>query len=326
MNKVLITGAKGFIGSSLYSRLTPCNKVIGVDITDSTYEANNNVWERIDLTDRNSVAAICEKHAPDLVIHCAGIAHQKIGSVDLATYLRVNSETTENLAIAAANANPEEKFIFLSTISVYGEENVSIPVSEKDIYHPSSDYAISKLDAEKRLISLYNTKKIKNLTILRLAPVYDRYWSLNLDRRVLLPLKLSFLKYGSGQQKMSALARPNLVDFINYLLDKTDKHKGLEIMNLCDENPYTFNQIIKIFKTDNNHPKRPVISIPLPFIWYLTRFVGLLLPKKKKWLHSGYEKLKSDLVFDNSRMLKTGFLPKHSLETIFSSTSLRKKL
>ena len=45
-----------------------------------------------DLTDGDSAGAICEKYSPDVVIHCAGIAHQKIGAVDSATYMRFNSD------------------------------------------------------------------------------------------------------------------------------------------------------------------------------------------------------------------------------------------
>jgi len=56
-----------------------------------------------------------------VVIHCAGIAHQKIGAVDAATYMRVNGEATENLAKAAAESNSGVCFIFLSSVSVYGE-------------------------------------------------------------------------------------------------------------------------------------------------------------------------------------------------------------
>ena len=46
------------------------------------------------------------KYSSDVVIHCAGIAHQKMGAVDSATYMWVNSEATENLAKAAAKTNP----------------------------------------------------------------------------------------------------------------------------------------------------------------------------------------------------------------------------
>ena len=75
---VLVTGANDFIGRALCSRLASDNKVAGVDITGPPDGALNIAWERADLTDSDSVAAICEKYSPDMVIHCAGIAHQKI--------------------------------------------------------------------------------------------------------------------------------------------------------------------------------------------------------------------------------------------------------
>ncbi|MBN1975399.1 MAG: NAD-dependent epimerase/dehydratase family protein, partial [Sedimentisphaerales bacterium] len=75
MNRILITGATGFIGSALCHRLATGNKVIGVDIAGVTpSETLNIIWEQIDLTDFNSAATVCEKYSPDIVIHCAGIA------------------------------------------------------------------------------------------------------------------------------------------------------------------------------------------------------------------------------------------------------------
>jgi len=252
---ILITGANGFIGKALRSRLASGNKVIGVDITGPADGTFNIAWEQADLADRDLAVAICDKYSPDVVIHCAGIAHQKIGVVDSATYMRVNSEVTENLAKAAAKSNPGVCFIFFSSVSVYGEHpqitqitqnkkdtsrksakaqrreeypqitrikrtkaNNDNAVDEDGECRPSSDYAVSKLDAERRLIALYDNGKLHNLVILRLAPVYDRYWSLNLDRRVFAPGKVAYLRFGSGSQRMSALARPNLVEFVEFLI------------------------------------------------------------------------------------------------------------
>ncbi len=328
---IIITGASGFIGRALCSRLTSGNKVIGVDITGGPPDwALNITWEQADLTDGDSVTAICEKYSPDVVIHCAGIAHQKIGKVDSATYIRVNSVATENFAKAAAKVNSDVSFIFFSSVSVYGEDNLQVPISEEKECHPSSDYAFSKLDAERRLKALYDKGTIQNLIILRLAPVYDREWSLNLDRRVLAPLNLAYIRFGSGMQKMSALARPNLVDFIAFLVheyrrvsqtngDKNNlsNRRNLRI-NVCDAEPYKFNTIIQVFKNSGIRPNRPIVPIPLSIVWLLTRIAGILFAKKRKWLHSCYEKLAQDLVFDNTRMLNTGFTPKHTLETIFN--------
>ena len=318
MKNILITGAAGFIGSRLCHRLASGGKTIAVDITSSANGALNFVWEKADLIDVSSVAEICEKYSPDSVVHCAGIAHQKLGAVDEATYMKVNSKATENLARSAAAANHDLHFIFLSSISVYGEYGLDIPVSEEHKYSPSSDYAVSKLDAEKRLIKLYEEGLFRKLTILRLAPVYDREWGFNLERRVFAPKKMAYLKFGKGRQEMSALARPNLVDFIEELVKRSSEKSGSEIMNVCDRHPYEFNNIIKVFKKSGSYPIRPTISIPLPVVWLATRIAGVFFKNKKNWLHSCYEKLASSLVFDNTKMLETGFKPRHTLETVFS--------
>ncbi|GAI81032.1 unnamed protein product, partial [marine sediment metagenome] len=208
----------------------------------------------------------------------------------------------------------------------------------------SSDYAVSKLDAERRLIALSNDGIIRNLVILRLAPVYDRDWSFNFDRRVLAPFRMAYIRFGSGLQRMSALARPNLVDFIEFLIHRLRRLTQIKIFNVCDADPYEFNTIIRVFKKSGIRPNRPVISVPLPAVWLATRIAGSLffnkpphaittkhenppLPPfskggisyKKEWIHSCYDKLASDLVFDNEKMLGTGFRPVHSLETIFLS-------
>jgi len=354
LENILITGANGFIGRALCDRLSNDNKVIGMDITSSAGGAPNILWERADLTDRNSVAVICQKYSPDVVIHCAGIAHQKIGAIDSATYMRVNSEATEHLARAAAQYNPDVCFVFLSSISVYGEHTQiasrkmvsarssgpsgqgkapekmnQVRVDEDSDCWPSSDYALSKLDAERRLVALSDEGMIRDLIMLRLAPVYDREWSLNLDRRVFAPWKIAYLKFGSGLQKMSAVARPNLVEFIAEILRTehdhrvdsrprgNDKKRNLRIFNVCDAEPYEFNRIVDVFKNSGIHPNRPVVSVPLSPVWLATRVAGTFFPGKKSWIHSCYSKLASDLVFDNEKMLATGFKPRHSLETIF---------
>jgi len=369
MWNVLVTGATGFIGSPLCNRLASDNKVIGVYHRKKPVEPANIAWEQADLTDVNTVAAACEKYSPDIVIHCAGIAHQKIGKVNSATYMRVNSESTENLAKAASQVNPSVHFIFLSSVSVYGEgpqinihrlrrfhrvkniqqvEEINV-VGEESECKPSSDYARSKLDAERHLVALADEGILNDLIILRLAPVYDREWSFNLDRRVLAPFNMAYIRFGLGRQRMSALARPNLVDFIEFLIHRfhrfsqttsTDyadsrrlnpqacanennlcnrRNLRINIFNVCDTEDYEFNTIIQVFKSSGARPNRPVIPVPLPVVWLATRIAGGLLPGKREWLHSCYDKLASDLVFDNEKMLQTGFKPRHSLETIFQS-------
>ncbi len=318
MESVLISGAAGFIGTALCERLTDNYRVIGVDNVRKPDNCGFE-WEQVEITDYPAVERVCGEYTPDMVVHCAGIAHQKIGTVDAASYMRVNSKAAENLANSVYKMNPEAQFIFLSSISVYGETGLDMPVSEDAGCGPTSDHAKSKLDAEQRLVSLCERITVKNLIILRLAPVYDRGWSLNLDRRVLMPRGPGYMKFGSGQQRMSALARVNLVDFIAYILAQgTAMDEEYAIMNVSDTEAYAFNRIIQVYRESGIQASGPVIRIPLWAVYMATRVAGMIFCDKRGWLHSCYDKLASSLIFDNSRMLDTGFSPRHSLDTVFS--------
>ena len=88
MKNILITGASGFIGRALCQNLSQYNNVLGIDIKKGNFDNEKIDLEQADLTDLNSVAAICENYSLDIVIHCVGIAHQKIGMIDSAAYMR----------------------------------------------------------------------------------------------------------------------------------------------------------------------------------------------------------------------------------------------
>jgi nucleoside-diphosphate-sugar epimerase len=332
MKTILITGAAGFVGRALCKQLAAHYKVIGLYHKQKPFDLTNAAWEQLSLTDFHSVSEVCEKYSPDVVIHCAAIAHQKFGIIDRSTYLRVNSDSTKNLAHAAVRANPTAKFIFLSSVSVYGEDNLNEPASEDDQCRPTSDYALSKLEAEKGLVELSDKGILHNPVILRLAPVYDRTWSFNLDRRVLAPMKISYIRFGEGHQKISALALNNLVDFVSFMLARENGDKLgrialpeaetlqtqlIDIINVCDPVTYDFDSIIQIFKKSDTHPHRPVVCVPMHMVYLLTIIAGKIFHKKATWFNACYKKLALNMVFDNKRMLKTGFQPVYSMYSVF---------
>ena len=51
----------------------------------------------------------------------------------------------------------------------------------------------------------------------------------------------------------------------------------------------------------------------------MARVGGCLLRNKREWVYFCYDKLAGDLVFDNAKMMGTGFRPRHSLETILAA-------
>jgi nucleoside-diphosphate-sugar epimerase len=315
--KVLITGSAGFIGSALCAKLREKHRVMGVDSRKVSGDAS--VQACADLGDYPQVEKICLDFAPDAVVHCAGIAHQRIGTVDRDTYLKINCHAAGHLAEASAQANPEVRFIFLSTVSVYGEWMNGTPVSEDEPrLDPTSDYAQSKLAAEHKLREIFQSGRIRTLDMLRLAPVYDRDWTLNLDRRVFGPGHGFYARFGSGLQRMSALARPNLIDFVSHLIDLEEPERKAWVCNVCDPEPYDFGQIVEVFSRSGRFPRRPTFPVPLSVVWLGSRAGGALFPKNRIWFHACYDKLAHDLTYDVRRMLSTGFTPRHSLQSVFS--------
>jgi len=89
---IIITGANGFIGRALCQNLSQYDNVLGIDIHKGSFDNKNITWKIADLTDFDIESGIFKKYVSDVVIHCAGIAHQKIGAIDSATYIRVNSD------------------------------------------------------------------------------------------------------------------------------------------------------------------------------------------------------------------------------------------
>ena len=339
---VLITGAGGFIGSAMCAEFKKRYNVTGiVRESASSIDEDECLLVTADLKDFERIENLFRKCRPEIVIHCAGLAHQKLGGVGAEQYMETNCSNSVHLAEIALKHNPKVLFIFLSSVSVYGEnlgssskgERTGPAFNENDKCLPTSDYAKSKLLAEEGLLSCFSTaNKSGNLFILRLAPVYDENWTLNLDRRIFLPNHIFYVKFGKGEQRMSALAKYNLVEFVRFLIDnkssvymkknghnllKHQSNNSASIINVTDEEPYSFSDMIKVFKMAGRYVYRPVIHIPLSWVWLLTRFLGCMFPKRKKWLHSCYEKLAIDLIYSNKRMKLTGFQPKYSLLSLF---------
>ncbi|MDA3915759.1 MAG: NAD-dependent epimerase/dehydratase family protein, partial [Deltaproteobacteria bacterium] len=80
MKTILITGASGFIGQALCQELSLQYKVIGLD--RGLRSNNQETWVSVkaDIEDEKMLKDVCNKYLPDAVIHCAGLAHQKISS------------------------------------------------------------------------------------------------------------------------------------------------------------------------------------------------------------------------------------------------------
>jgi UDP-glucose 4-epimerase len=161
--KVLVTGAAGFIGSNLVTRLTDIAEVRGIDDLSTGYMRN---IEGLDL-DFIEGSILDEALLAKAVSGCDAIVHLAARpSVprSIAEPLRsheVNATGTLRILDAARNLN-KTLVIVASSSSVYGA-NPTLPKSETALPMPMSPYAVSKLAAEQYTLAWQYSYGMKTL-------------------------------------------------------------------------------------------------------------------------------------------------------------------
>jgi nucleoside-diphosphate-sugar epimerase len=198
--RLLITGATGFLGSALVREAV--NSGLSVTATGLApfMKFNGADFISADILNPNGLPAIFEN--VDCVCHVAGLAHVFDKSkISDELFHAVNVVGTEN-AVRAAWMAGVKKFIFISSISVYGK--VVRANKEDSECHPEGPYAKSKWEAERLLID-FCQKKGMNLTILRLATLYGEGDPGNVARLIRLIDKGLFIWVGKGGNLKSLL-------------------------------------------------------------------------------------------------------------------------
>ncbi len=162
--KALVTGAAGFIGSTLANRLlADGHEVVGVDSLTDYYELS---IKRRNLAvipcrgftflqaDLNSIDLTSLLTNVDWVFHQAGQPGVRMSwGRDFAVYVRENVEVTQRLLEAAKGCPRLQRLVYASSSSVYGNAE-SYPTAETARPQPISPYGVTKLAAE-HLCNLY---------------------------------------------------------------------------------------------------------------------------------------------------------------------------
>jgi len=133
-DRVIVTGASGFVGRALAARL-------------------GRPFERLAFGPEDWRARLAaQDFRSAIVFHLAARVHRP-GEEGEAAYARDNGEKTRELALRAA-ASGARRLVFLSTVKVHGEETRGRPFRRDDAPDPQDAYARSKWAAEQALAAI----------------------------------------------------------------------------------------------------------------------------------------------------------------------------
>lgn len=171
--KVLVTGAKGQLGSEIVVEAARRgHNVVGVD------------KDELDITDKENVEKVLAKIAPDCVIHCAGWTAVDAAEDNERAVTDINVNGTEYIAKACKDI--DAKMIYISTDYVFNGHGEAPHSADSVDFKPQNVYGKTKLEGEKvvaRILDKYYIVRIawlfgvhgKNFvtTMLKLADTHD---------------------------------------------------------------------------------------------------------------------------------------------------------
>jgi nucleoside-diphosphate-sugar epimerase len=291
--KILITGANGFLGKSIVKELRDNHKISSLSRSCGDYQVSLE-------TDVPNF-----KHKFDLVVHAAGKAHSvpKTES-ERRQFYNVNVTGTENLLKGLERLGVPEQFVFISSVSVYGQE-FGIEINEEHQLEAKDAYGLSKVEAEV-LVTEWCKQNNVVCTILRLPLLVGKNPPGNLGAMLRAIEKGYYFNIGGGKARKSMVLAEDVAVFI----PRVASIGG--VYNLTDGVHPNFRELSTVLSKNKN--KKTPFNLPL-FIVKLMGYAGDLLGNKAPVNSIKIKKITSDLTFDDTKARETlSWKPKGVLE------------
>ena len=250
---VLVTGAAGFIGSSLADALTRRgDDVVGLDCFTDYYGRDIKESNLAPLSARSNFRFVEDtiQSVPldallDGVTHIYHLAAQagvrKSWGQDFLTYTTNNVDATQRL-LEAVKTRPLTRFVYASSSSVYGD-GVPIPMREDVMVQPLSPYGVTKLAAE-HLCLLYTANYNVPTVSLRFFTVYGPKQRPDMGFHRFLRAAITgtpITLYGDGEQTRDFTY---VDDIVAALMAAGDRGRAGAVYNIGGGSRVSINQVL----------------------------------------------------------------------------------
>ena len=217
--KVLVTGASGFVGSTLCAHLIAKGHTVRGAVRRTSDKPLPGVDVQVvsDLSaDTNWSGALAGINA---VVHCAARVHiMNEASVDPLTAFREANVKGTACLVKQAVDSAVRRFVYISSVKVNGEVTDGNPFRADDTPAPEDPYGISKWEAEQVLRGIADETNLE-IVIIRPPLIYGPGVSANFLRLMQGVMLGVPLPLGAINNSRSMVALDNLVDLIETCLD-----------------------------------------------------------------------------------------------------------
>ncbi len=310
--KILVTGATGFVGRKLISRiLKDGDEVVALVRSTSNIEGLPKEIEirEADLLDTSTLELAVQDI--DIVIHLAAYFDFYPSSVDL--LYKVNIDGTKNLMSACVRTKVE-RFIYCSTTEVIGP--VRFPPGNEDTeLNPSFDYSKSKVIAEQAVREISKDTKLDHIIIrptgiMGEGDLYTAFEAIEAVNNGTIPVLP-----GDGTKGIMYTHVDDVVDgFVKAITSKSALNTTII---LCPDQGMTYNELFE-YIAEYCGVKAPKRKIPTS----LAKLgIGVLSPIKNRrkttflWHMKTVQSMDENRLYDNSKAKRIlGWAPKITMK------------
>ncbi|EOX3354101.1 UDP-glucose 4-epimerase family protein [Vibrio cholerae] len=265
--KILLTGATGFVGQQILRQLPQQARVFGR--TKPARDCHFFAGELSADTDYRAALS-----GVDVVIHCAARAHVMNETATNAAELYQDINTHATLALAEqAAASSVKRFIFISTIKVNGGATEAGQMFRaNDARQPLDHYGESKAKAEIGLLDIAQKTGLE-VVIIRPPLVYGPGVKANFAAMLKLAKKNLPLPLGAIHNKRSMVALDNLVDLIVTCIEHPNAAN--QIFLVSDDQDVSTTELLELMTRVAGKRAR---LLPVPIAWL--RLAGKVVGKE----------------------------------------------
>lgn len=256
MEKLVVIGGSGFIGTRLCQRLS--DHQIPFEILD--LKQSRRFPSKSRITDIRDLSQLRAAMSGDVIIHLAAVHRDDV--TDPYDYYATNVVGTDNVCTVAAEKGIN-RIVFTSSVAVYGF--APLGTGEEGAISPFNAYGRTKYEAEGKLEAWLSAHAEASLMIVRPTVVFGEGNRGNVFNLLNQIASGWFMMIGNGQNRKSMAYVENIAAFLEHVSRIRTRRV---IVNYVDNPDFDMNNLVSLVR-QRLHQKHGT-GLRLPFLLGLT--------------------------------------------------------